>query len=632
MSLKDVREKKEQEKSDRMKKLSETIKHNRIDYIVSVILKEVRKEDRLVKQILYAIFSTYTPDPINVAINSPSGEGKTYTLHGVVKYFPRTDVQILSGMSEKSIFHMEGDVVVMESEDEYVPISKYLDVIELQMASLKDDLKKLKDTEGEEKNRLRSQIRKLENEHSEVVKQGIKRIRLNNKVLIFQDTPKPELLEAMMPLLSHDEYRVHYKYVSKNNNNLTTTSNMLEGFPCVIYCQAIDTSNRERAAELQRRFVTYNPEMTEEKYKEAIDHIFNSTLPDSMYESEVVKKHEKDMVEALVYDMIKRIKLHSLNETRNIVLIPFWKSLAAGFNGSSSFDMNISDKIKKYLTLLPIINMDDRPCLKIEDKLIPFCTFKDLADTLYLNEFMYGGIKQYILEWYIKVFCAVWMRNKKTGVQSATTRNGNTATEDKVVVHMEELLSMTQDVYKENHTHSTLRNKYLNTLIYTGYVDEFPSNIKTSEKVFYPTAQEILKRYDTDKDGKVKLISKIIITYANEGVYPDNRYLYTMIQYILTCYPDSKIIDCDQQTELSIDELIKKYYSDPEIYFKTDDKVDEKELDKIISRSSDLPISTILDDYRAAENEIVICGDCHENVSVKDMEDHKAYYCRKRTM
>src|SRR5574339_322765 len=145
MNLREVMAKKEEEKSEKMKILSEKIKNNRIDYIVEIILKEVRKEQRLVRQLLYTIFSAYTPDPINVAINSPTGEGKTYTLHGVVKYFPKTDIQILSGMSEKSIFHMEGDIVVMESDDEYVPISKYLDTIQLQIDDLKDELKKAKD-------------------------------------------------------------------------------------------------------------------------------------------------------------------------------------------------------------------------------------------------------------------------------------------------------------------------------------------------------------------------------------------------------------------------------------------------------------------------------------------------------
>jgi hypothetical protein len=47
-----------------------------IQYGISIILKEARKEDRLVRQLLYVMFSAYTNNPINLAINSPSGEGK----------------------------------------------------------------------------------------------------------------------------------------------------------------------------------------------------------------------------------------------------------------------------------------------------------------------------------------------------------------------------------------------------------------------------------------------------------------------------------------------------------------------------------------------------------------------------
>jgi hypothetical protein len=48
-----------------------------IQSCLRVILKEARKEDRLVKQIFYTMLSAFTNKPINLAINSPTGEGKT---------------------------------------------------------------------------------------------------------------------------------------------------------------------------------------------------------------------------------------------------------------------------------------------------------------------------------------------------------------------------------------------------------------------------------------------------------------------------------------------------------------------------------------------------------------------------
>jgi hypothetical protein len=49
-------------------------------YCIDVILKEARLEDRLAKQLFYVMASAYTNNPLNLAINSPSGEGKNWVI------------------------------------------------------------------------------------------------------------------------------------------------------------------------------------------------------------------------------------------------------------------------------------------------------------------------------------------------------------------------------------------------------------------------------------------------------------------------------------------------------------------------------------------------------------------------
>jgi hypothetical protein len=56
-------------------------------------LGDAREEGRLVKQIFYTI-----NNPINFAINSPSGEGKSYMLQRVGENFPKEDVIFLAGI------------------------------------------------------------------------------------------------------------------------------------------------------------------------------------------------------------------------------------------------------------------------------------------------------------------------------------------------------------------------------------------------------------------------------------------------------------------------------------------------------------------------------------------------------
>jgi hypothetical protein len=65
---------------------------DKIKYCIEVILKEAKLEDRLVKQIFYTMLSAYTNNPTNLAINSPSGEGKNYVLRKVAENFPKEDV------------------------------------------------------------------------------------------------------------------------------------------------------------------------------------------------------------------------------------------------------------------------------------------------------------------------------------------------------------------------------------------------------------------------------------------------------------------------------------------------------------------------------------------------------------
>jgi hypothetical protein len=95
---------------------------NPVSFCIDVILKEAREEDRLVKQILYTMLSAYTYNPCNLAINSPSGEGKTYILHKVGEKFPKEDTMFLAGMTDKALFHRQGVLVIKNEIGEYESI------------------------------------------------------------------------------------------------------------------------------------------------------------------------------------------------------------------------------------------------------------------------------------------------------------------------------------------------------------------------------------------------------------------------------------------------------------------------------------------------------------------------------
>ena len=101
-----------------------------IEYVVNVITKEAPKEKRLTKQVLYTLFSAKSNDPLNLAINAPTGEGKTYVVQKVVDLFPKNDVICLVGMSEKALFHRPGTLVVKNDDGNYISIEQKIKDIE----------------------------------------------------------------------------------------------------------------------------------------------------------------------------------------------------------------------------------------------------------------------------------------------------------------------------------------------------------------------------------------------------------------------------------------------------------------------------------------------------------------------
>ena len=620
MGLREVQQKNAEERRKRLSELATMVKDNRIEFIIRVILKEVRKERRLITQVLYTLFSSYTADPLNLAINAPSGEGKSYVLNNVIKYFPTDGILLLAGMTEKALFHRKGDIVVQEDEELYVPIDKYTDDLKIQIEDLNEDLKN-KDTDASEKSRLRAQKRVLETELEELMEMAIKRIELTNKCLVFQDTPNPELLEAIMPLLSHDQFRVFYEFSSSNSSGIKTSSNMLEGYPTVIYSQAIDNSHRERFPEIFRRFIFANPEMNEEKYKEAIDQMYKASLPEKLYQTKVVSDEEKQIVKGIVLDIIQNIKLHCLGKEHNTVLMPFMDALVSSFRSTSAFDMSVAAKTQKFLTLLPIVNIKERPCLLTdEEERIPFCVFKDLEDATFLNEFVYGGVRQYILKWYLQVFLAIWVDKEKRGPDGldAETVNGKLLMEKNPVVRMEELIKRTKDVTgaADSMTKTQMYSKYLNSLIYNGYIDEIDSEVHPKHKVFYPSAIDIIHKYEVH--GKdLKMIEKIKIT--DENKYPYARNLIKSIQAMKDAYPNSHILDYDG-SELTIDELVTKYYSNAGKLFTLGEEKSSDDIQKLLTANT--PITAKIQDYNQKILDVMRCDSCGEQILENDEISH----------
>jgi hypothetical protein len=68
--------------------------------------------------------SAITNNPLSLAANAPSGEGKNYVQRKVAENFPKEDVRFLTGMTDKALFHRAGKLVVKNGIWEYYDVEE----------------------------------------------------------------------------------------------------------------------------------------------------------------------------------------------------------------------------------------------------------------------------------------------------------------------------------------------------------------------------------------------------------------------------------------------------------------------------------------------------------------------------
>jgi len=186
-----------------------------IQFCINTILKEAKNEGRLVRQLVYTMLSAYTNNPINLAIKSPSGEGKSYVLHKVGENFLPEDVMFVAGMTDKALFHRTGKLVVKNEVSEYESIEEKILKINSDVEDKQCEISTTKNPNL--KQALQNQIKELQTHKKDLGKRARKLIDLSHTIIVFQDTPSLGLLSALMPLLSHDKFEVEYEYVDTHN-------------------------------------------------------------------------------------------------------------------------------------------------------------------------------------------------------------------------------------------------------------------------------------------------------------------------------------------------------------------------------------------------------------------------------
>jgi hypothetical protein len=144
-----------------------------------------------------------------------------------VENFPKEDVIFLAGMTDKALFHRQGTLVVKNNESgEYEAIEDRLEQINSEIEDKQYGMK-FNTHKNDQKALLKCQIKTLEDEKKELLQDTKKLIDLSHKILIFLDTPGFRLFDALMSLLSHDNYEVEYEYADATNTGIKTRTNVL---------------------------------------------------------------------------------------------------------------------------------------------------------------------------------------------------------------------------------------------------------------------------------------------------------------------------------------------------------------------------------------------------------------------
>jgi hypothetical protein len=481
---------------------------DKIKYCIDVILKEAKLEDVLVKQLLYTMLSMYTNDPRNLGIESPTGEGKNYIIKKVADLFPKEDVIKYVGMSDKSIFHRNGKLVIKNDNGQYEFIDEVLEKLDEDIEDKQSQLYNTKD--GNTKQGLKSQIKGLEKEKKRLRKDAKKLIDLSHKCIIFLDTPRAELLNTMMSLLSHDEYEAEYDFVD-TNNEIKTKTNVLRGWPVMIFAQAVDYSHHKRYAEIQRRFPITNPRMDQEKYKAAIELIAQKySLPDFLYQKRVVSDEQKEQAREIIKGLKERIMDIStaISPGTNNVFIPYEEAITQSLATKKASDMTMADRILGYLTLVAQINVENRPFVIFRKKgefttqKIPLATFADLKEELFLMQYS-NGVRPYVLEWYQDVFLPTY-NQKQNPDSKASPDDKYILEESRNAVTTQQLADATFDKKGKKISTKYVRQTYLDQLINQGYVDSVSSQLDKRAEIYFPvvTTTTTAATMTEDKNNK----------------------------------------------------------------------------------------------------------------------------------
>jgi hypothetical protein len=458
-------------------------------------------------------------------------------------------------------------------------IDEQIETLENETEDLGDDNKKL----IREKKRQKAE---LERKKNDLLKQTQKLIDFTNKILIIEDTPTMSLLENLAPLLGQNSQEKEYVFTDRKNSqsSLEAKGNVLRGCPAFISAQAVDYSHYQRFAEINRRLMPVNPNLSTEKVAEAIRlQSLRWGATRGEYESAVISQNDKERARKIVLIICAKLKQLSkhLRHKESGVFIPFRDTIVDGLPKSDLWHITNTDRLFRYLIMSTRVHCDCRPKIVYPDGRIELiATFDDLREELYL---MHGsspntGVTPYVLEWFKRIFLPLY-HSKNNIKASGTDSSGQQVTETYVGVTTDELIAKILKEEKKNLSSKELLQRYLYPLQNQGVIDSVQNVINKSRKLFFPSSAAIQESFfHSFIDEKNEIFDNTRFKVVNPEAYPSKDVLEMQIMKALKHSsedPDSeqennslpKIFDETCKIEKNARMIVEEFFSFPERYF-----------------------------------------------------------------
>jgi hypothetical protein len=476
------------------------------EYIIDTAKKTVKREDTLIRQIVYTALSKDSDNPLNLAVLATTSEGKTHAVVETLKPFERLGLWVIGSMSPKVIIRQNGILVNSDNE----PIGDAI-------VDLKQQIKECKrNGQSDQAENLQQQLHQLYDDAKIL-------IDLTGKLFLFLERPHEDTWNIFKTTLSHDRWEIEHPYVYEvQGMGFKVKKVVLRGWPACIYCSAQNESKSLLWPEIQSRFLVTSPNMIPEKYQEGNMLIAQQmSLPKSIQKRIIRSNEETELAEkCAIYlsQQIKELSPQDPSADTQPVFIPYGGILGAILKWDRGTDNRINKRVFSFLRMIALSRAHLRYKLHYgHEKLVIADLAEDLHEVLHITQ-NFTGVPPDKLKEYKDVFLAAY--NSKIGPN--VSKDGS-KTEDIIAVTTNECCQKHKEVTGVGMNAKAYKPKYIDEWVNASLIEEQKSNIDNKQHIYYPitdlSEDDIVGNQNQTQDtqAKSKCMSFLISNISGLG-------------------------------------------------------------------------------------------------------------------